>query len=112
MRYCVGVYTLHASSHFDDSTVILQSSFSNLTGGTEQWRIQGWGGGGQQARPLKLDQFFFFIRMLKNKAQIARESIKTTLELPGPFWISVESEFARNGRAGHITFCAPLNENH
>ena len=26
----------------------------------------------------------FFIRMLKNKAQIARESIKTTLEFPGP----------------------------
>ena len=31
--------------------------------------------------------FFFiqlFIRMLENKAQIAQESIKTTLELPGP----------------------------
>ena len=33
----------------------------------------------------------FFIRMLKNKAQIARESIKTTLELP---WTSAESEFS------------------
>ena len=34
--------------------------------------------------------------MLKNKAQIARESIKTTLELPGPLsrpWTSAESEF-------------------
>ena len=30
--------------------------------------------------------------MLKNKAQIARESIKTTLELPGP-WTPAESEF-------------------
>ena len=34
--------------------------------------------------------------MLTNKAQIARESIKTTLELPGPFsgpWTPAESEF-------------------
>ena len=34
--------------------------------------------------------------MLKNKAQIARESIKTTLELPGPLsgpWTPAESEF-------------------
>ena len=30
--------------------------------------------------------------MLKNKAQIARESIKTTLELPGP-WTPAKSEF-------------------
>ena len=34
--------------------------------------------------------------MLKNKAQIARESIKITLELPGPLngpWTPAESEF-------------------
>ena len=34
--------------------------------------------------------------MLKNKAQMARESIKTTLDLPGPLnepWIPAESEF-------------------
>ena len=60
---------------------------------------------------LFFSMFFFFFRMLKNKAQIARESIKTTLELPGPFsgpWTSAESEFgfcARNVRA--IIFCAP-----
>ena len=48
-----------------------------------QWRIRE--GGGQQARPLKLDQLYMFsfihifIRMLKYKAQIARESINTTL---------------------------------
>ena len=38
----------------------------------------------------------FFIRMLKNKAQIALESIKTTPELPGPLsgpWTPAESEF-------------------
>ena len=38
----------------------------------------------------------FCMRMLKNKAQIARESIKTTLELPGPLsgpWTPAESEF-------------------
>ena len=42
--------------------------------------------------------------MLKNKAQIAWESIKTTPELSGPFsgpWTPAESEFgsARNERA-------------
>ena len=48
--------------------------------------------------PLKLDQlcflinFFLNIRIRKNKAQIARESIKTTLALPGP-WTPAESEF-------------------
>ena len=34
--------------------------------------------------------------MLQNKAQIVRESIKTTLELPGPIsgpWTPTESEF-------------------
>ena len=49
--------------------------------------------GAQQAPPLKLDQLwggggfsiFFFIKKLKNKAQNARESIKTTLELPWLF---------------------------
>ena len=49
-----------------------------------QWRIQG---GATGARPVKLDQLFvsnFVIRMLKNKAQKARDSINTTLELPGP----------------------------
>ena len=49
---------------------------------------EGGGGGGNRRTPppppLKSDQlffpqYFFFIRMLKNKAQIARESIKTTL---------------------------------
>ena len=55
------------------------------------WRIQGEGAQLQARAPLKLDQLSFFypifyIRMLKNKAQmqIARESIKTTLDLPGP----------------------------
>ena len=34
--------------------------------------------------------------MIKNKAQIARETIKTTLELPGPLsgsWTPAEREF-------------------
>ena len=55
------------------------------------------GGGGQQVHaPPKIGSTIFFIRMLKNKAQIARESIKTTLELPGPLsgpWTPAESEF-------------------
>ena len=51
------------------------------------------GGGGATGAPLNLDRlcfiFIFFIiqfciRMLKNTAHIARESITTTLELPGP----------------------------
>ena len=59
--------------------------------------------GAQQARArplLKLDQLCLinqiFIRMLKNKAQITRESSKTTLELPGPLsgpWTPAESKF-------------------
>ena len=62
----------------------------------------GGGGNATGARPLKLDQlcllnlFSFLIGMLKNKAQIARKSIKTTLELPGPLsgpWTPAESEF-------------------
>ena len=46
-----------------------------------------------------------FIRMLKNKAQIARESIKTTLDLPGPLsgpWTPDEKKIAPP---------PPLNEN-
>ena len=56
---------------------------------------QGGATGAPPPPPLKLDQLyifsihFFFIRMLKNKAQIAQESIKITLELPGPLthWV-------------------------
>ena len=61
------------------------------------------GGGGATGAPLKLDQlcffaiqFFYYIRMLKNKAQIERESIKTTPELPGSLrgqWTPAETEF-------------------
>ena len=63
---------------------------------------QGGGGGGDRRAPsLKFDQLSFFIqfviRMLKSKAQIVRESIKTTLELPGPLsgpgpWTPAERE--------------------
>ena len=68
----------------------------------KQWRIQGGRLWGRNRHPLKLDQLVFlsplsFIRMLKNKAQLARESIKTTLELPGPLsgpcMAPAESEF-------------------
>ena len=51
--------------------------------------------------------------MLKNKTQIARESIKTTLELPGPLsgpWTPTESEFSSAlvmCVLAQITFCAP-----
>ena len=47
-------------------------------------------GGGATGAPLKFDKLwvcFFPIRLsecLKNKAQITRESIKITPELPGP----------------------------
>ena len=60
------------------------------------------GGGVSGPPPPKIestmfsDSFVFFFIMLKNKVQIARESIKTTLELPGPFsepWTPAESEF-------------------
>ena len=55
------------------------------------------GGGNRRVPPPQIGStMFFFIRMLKNKAQIARESIKITLELPGPFsgpWTPAESEF-------------------
>ena len=46
---------------------------------------EGGGGGGGNRRPLKLDRLWGFlkIKMLKNKPQIARESIKTILELLG-----------------------------
>ena len=49
---------------------------------------KGGGGGATGACHLKLDQLYFLIqfcfRMLKNKAHMARKSIKTILELPGP----------------------------
>ena len=50
--------------------------------------------------------------MFKNKVQIARETIKITLELPGP-WTPAESEFgfALICACGHIIFCTPLNKN-
>ena len=62
---------------------------------------RGGGGGAQQAHPPKIESamfvfFQFFIKMLKNKAQIARESIKISLELPGSLsgpWTPAESEF-------------------
>ena len=59
-------------------------------------------GGGRNRRaacppPPKLDPLcVFFIRMRKNKAQIAWESIKTTLEFQGPLcgpWTPAKSEF-------------------
>ena len=70
--------------------------------------------GGGNRRPPPLPNWincvfnpFFKIIMLKNKAQNARESIKTTLELPGPLsgpcmepcrkWVRFR---ARNVRAG------------
>ena len=58
------------------------------------------GGGGRNRRPKNWFNYVFLfhslIRMLKTKAQIARESIKTTLELPAPLsgpWTPAESEF-------------------
>ena len=59
------------------------------------------GGGGNRRAPPKIGSTMFFksqmfIRMPKNKAKIARESIKTTLEVPGPLsgpWTPAESEF-------------------
>ena len=42
-------------------------------------------------RPPKFDRLLlFFTRMLKNKAHIARESIKKNQELPGPLSGSLE----------------------
>ena len=91
--------------------VLIPHQHLQVSGGSK-----GGGGGAQQAPPLKLDQLWFFIqffiRMLKNKAQIPRESIKTTPELPGPLsgpWITAENEF---GSAlvmciWHVNFCAP-----
>ena len=63
-----------------------------------QWQIQG---GATAPPPLKIGSTVCFksnsfITIIKNKAQIARESIKTTLALPGPLsgsWTPVESEF-------------------
>ena len=71
---------------------------------TLQCRIQV---GGERNRrtpppPPKIGSTLFFvmiqflIKMLKNKAQIARESIKRTPELPGPLsgpWTPAKSEF-------------------
>ena len=62
-----------------------------------QFPGRGGGGGGGCARatgaPPKIGstvfKSIFSIRMLKNKAQIARESNKTTLELPGPCCIKL-----------------------
>ena len=50
-----------------------------------QWRIQR----GRNSAPYKIGWNMFlipisFIRMFNNKAQIAQETIKTTLEFPGP----------------------------
>ena len=58
----------------------------------------------------------FLIKMLKNKAQIARETIKITLELPGLFsgpWTPAESEFdsARVMCVLAHNLLHPLNEN-
>ena len=58
-------------------------------------------GGARGARPLKFNRLRFFkiksfIRMLKFKAQIERESIKTILQIPVPLsgpWAPAESEF-------------------
>ena len=66
----------------------------------KQWRIQK---GAQQAPPppLKFDRLWVFfpipfcIRMLQNRAQIARESMKKLLELPGPLsgpWTPAERD--------------------
>ena len=83
---------------------------------------RGWGGGGGNSvrAPLKFDQLcvvfsihFFLVRMLK-KAQIARESIKTTLKLPG-LWTPAKSVFGSElvmcvrglCARGHIIFCSP-----
>ena len=59
------------------------------------------GGATSVCPPLKWDRLCFLnpilkIRMLKNKPQIVRESINTTLELPRPLsrpWTPAESEF-------------------
>ena len=66
------------------------STYTQFSGGSRR------GGGGRNRHPpppqkkkkKKLDQLGFLIQvligMLKNKAQNAQESIKTTLELQGP----------------------------
>ena len=73
---------------------ILTRGLSKCSGGSK--------GVGQQARaPLKSDQLcfllqFFYQNTCKNKAQVARESIKTTYRAPGPLsgpWTLAESEF-------------------
>ena len=62
---------------------------------------KGGGGAQQVCHPPKIGSTMFFviqflIKMLKNKAPIALETIKTTPELPGPLsrpWTPAESEF-------------------
>ena len=65
---------------------VIDQPFNNCTFDL-QWGIQGvWGGGCNR----------FLSECLKNKAQIAGESVKTNLELPGPLsgpWTPAESEF-------------------
>ena len=62
-----------------------QEVMSGVSGGS-----RGGGGGNKHAPPpLKFDGLWVFPPILyqnakKNKAQIARESIKKTLQLPGP----------------------------
>ena len=75
---------------------------------TNVYKVADPEGGVTGARPpppnkkkKKIGSTIFFtnpvcIRMLKNKAQIARESIKKILELPGPLrgpWTPADSEF-------------------
>ena len=99
------IYTGRSSYRFDRLHPSLSYAilFSSPSGSPRLPSSGGSRGGGRNRRaaPLKLDQLFFspfyiYIRMLKNKAQIARESIKTALELPGPLggpWTPAESEF-------------------
>ena len=52
--------------------------------------------------------FHFLIRMLKNKTQIARESIKTTLELPGPLTLKKPGLLTpSHSRGGGGGWCPP-----
>ena len=79
--------------------VNITSGRSRGGGGAQQARTPPKKKKKQQQQKNKLDQLCFFlpnifIRMFK--AQIARESIKTTLELPGPLsgpWTPAKSEF-------------------
>ena len=87
------------------------------------WQLYGGGskggGGGQQTPPPKFGStMFLFNPILYQKAQIARESNKTTLEFPGPLsepWTPVESEFGSAlvmcVRAHNLLRPPPPNEN-